>query len=256
MSALPITAVAPHASIHDMSDCVWEPTAKPGLWLKTVRSDQRLGTFLGLVRFDAFVRSGLHQHQGVATSFVIDGGLTDHHGAIRLHEAGINLKGATHDAIAYQPTVLVSRLEGPVSYPSKDPISGVHTGSYAADDVRNLRPEVPPEINVSVDAVPRFATRIGGIERQTLFDYADTGSAHRMVQLVLKPGASLTLQAQGLTEFWVRGGAIDVDGEPACANTFVTCPAGCTVTLKSPFGALLIAWAEQPERGDSNLFGF
>lgn len=32
---------------------------------------------------------------------MLDGGLTDYQGAIELREAGINLKGATHDAVAY-----------------------------------------------------------------------------------------------------------------------------------------------------------
>ena len=56
------------------------------------------------------MRSGLHQHQGVATSFILQGGLSDYQGAVHLHEVGINYRGSTHDAIAYEPTVLVSKL--------------------------------------------------------------------------------------------------------------------------------------------------
>lgn len=243
------------ATVFDAGAAPWEATSKPGLWLKTVRNDDRAGTFLGLVRFDASVRSGLHQHQGVATSFVVDGGLTDHHGALRLHEAGINVRGSTHDAISYQSTVLVSRLEGPVTYPAAESISGVHAGSRLAE-VRNPDPDVPPEVNVPVDALPYFPTGIEGVRRQTVFDYAGTGTVHRMVQLTLRPGATFAFMAGAPTDLWVRGGAIEVDGRPADGNCFVQCPEGAKVRIASPFGALLLGWAEARERGDSNLFGF
>ncbi|MGO4392910.1 hypothetical protein AB4Z46_16295 [Variovorax sp. M-6] len=255
MSSPSASPMHPPTRVFDASAIPWEATAKPGLWLKTVRNDDRAGTFLGLVRFDASVRSGLHQHQGVATSFVVDGGLTDHHGSVRLHEAGINVRGSTHDAISYQSTVLVSRLEGPVTYPAADTISGVHAGSRLAE-VRNLHPDVPPEVNVPVDALPHFPTGIPGVRRQTVFDYADTGSVHRMVQLTLLPGAAFSFEARGLTDFWVRGGAIEVDGQAATANCFVQCQAGAKVAIDCPYGALLIGWAEAREHGDGNLFGF
>ena len=255
MSSPSASPMHPPTRVFDAGAIPWEATAKPGLWLKTVRNDDRAGTFLGLVRFDASVRSGLHQHQGVATSFVVDGGLTDHHGSVRLHEAGINVRGSTHDAISYQSTVLVSRLEGPVTYPAADTISGVHAGSRLAE-VRNLHPDVPPEVNVPVDALPHFPTGIPGVRRQTVFDYADTGSVHRMVQLTLLPGAAFGFEARGLTDFWVRGGAIEVDGRAATANCFVQCPAGAKVAIDCPYGALLLGWAEAREHGDGNLFGF
>ncbi len=93
---------------------------------------------------------------------MIDNGVMDHHVVIRLHKAGIKLKGATHDAIGCQSTVLVSHLEGPVSYPTSASTSSVHTGAYAACDGRDHRPDAAPGINLPVDASPRFATRIGG----------------------------------------------------------------------------------------------
>lgn len=251
--------------IVDLHQRPWEPTAEPGLRLKTVYRDDALGRFLGLVGFDAMTRSGLHQHQGVATSFVIDGGLTDHHGSVRLHEAGINLRGATHDAIAYQDTVLVSRLEGPVTYPpERAALSGLHAGSRHAEIV-NPDPDAPPEINVPVDALPAWQTGLPGITRRTVFDYAGTGSAHRFVQLALRPGCVLPpWQAGGATDLWVRGGQVVLNGQTVLANSFIVLPAGALVDLSSPHGALVLAWAEAPERWDSaegradgaNLFGF
>lgn len=251
--------------VFDMSAMPWQATANAGLWLKPVRMDDGQGHFLGLVRFDAFTRSGLHQHQGVATSFVIEGGLTDYHGAIGLHEAGINLRGATHDAMAYTGTVLASRLEGPVTYPVASAISGVHAGSRY-ENFSNPDPSLPPEINVPVDSLPVQPTGIDGITRQAIFDYAGTGSNHRMAQLALRPQSSARFETPRLTEFWVRGGNLTVNGQAAHANCFVVCEAGASVHLDAPFGALLIGWAEGRERqaGEgqgqgamvADLFGF
>ena len=242
--------------ITDMGQGAWRATGKPGLWLMPVREDREQGLYLGLVRFDAFVGSGLHQHQGVATSFVVSGGLTDYHGSIGVHEAGINVKGSTHDAIAYQPTVLVSRLEGPVTYPPKVDLSGLHSGSRHAS-IQNPDPDAPPEINVTVDTLPYESTGVFGVRRQMVFDYRGSGGARRMVQLTLRPGVRLAFRTSALTEFWVRGGQADFGGRPAGANCFVACDADTPVEIESPYGAILLAWAEGRETGSAgNLFGF
>lgn len=247
------TARAVH--VFDMARSDWQATANPGLWLKPVRHDDERGLYLGLVRFDAGTRSGLHQHQGVATSFVLDGGLTDYHGSVGLHQAGINFKGSTHDAIAYRPTLLVSRLEAPVTYPPDSDISGVHAGSRHAA-VLNEAPDVPPEMNVDVDDLVHEDTLVRGVRRQVVFDYAGTGTDRRMAQLTLRPGADFSFVAGGLTEFWVRGGGLTANAAPAHADCFVVCEPGARVSFRSPYGALLLAWAEGRETGEGNLFGF
>jgi hypothetical protein len=242
------------AQVHvfDAALLPWQTTPEPGLRLKPVRYDNTLGQFLGLVAFDAGARSGLHQHQGVATSFVLAGGLTDYYGSLGLHQAGINLAGATHDAVAYQSTLLVSRLEGPVLYPpDRDGLTGLHAGSRQAA-FTNPAPAVPPEVNVVVDSLPQQQTGVPGLLRQTVFDYAstntNTGSPHRYVQLQAWPGTTCPAwRASALTEFWVRGGAVHINGQVAHANCFVVIEAGTEVQLSAPFGALLLAWAEGPE---------
>lgn len=241
--------------VFDSNALPWQQTGNPGLWLKPIRHDDARGHYLGLVRFDAFARSGLHQHQGVATSFVVDGGLTDYHGSVGLHEAGINYKGSTHDAIAYRHTVLASRLEAPVIYPPKADISGVHAGSTFAE-FNNPDPDIPPEINVPVDALALQDTGIAGVKRQTIFDYANTGTDRRMVQLTIRPHTAFEFEATALTEFWLRGGNLDANGKAVAANGFVVCEPGAKVKIDSPYGALVIAWAEGREKSAGNLFGF
>ncbi len=255
MNALYNLAASARTHVFDMATLPWQATANPGLFLKPVRHDDALGLYLGLVRFDAGVRSGLHQHQAVATSFVVDGGLTDYHGSIGLHQAGINRQGSTHDAIAYANTVLVSKLEGPVTYPPNSDISGVHAGSRF-EAFHNPNPLVPPEVNVVVDALPLEPTGVAGVQRQMVFDYAGTGSNHRMVQLTVLPETGFEFVTGALTEFWVRGGNLTVNGQPVHANCFVVCEAGAAVRVNSPFGALLMAWAQGQESGAGNLFGY
>jgi hypothetical protein len=235
------------AYVFDPAAMAWCAAGKEGVLQKVVRRDDERGQFLGLIGMEPMVRSGLHQHQGTATSFFVDGGLTDYQGAIRLHQAGVNLKGATHDAIAYQRTLFVARLEAPVTYPPQDgPLHGLHAGARHAI-LTNPAPEVPPDINVTVDALALRATGCPGVSRQDVFDYAQTADDHRFVQLAIRPQARIPrLQATAPTELWVRGGLIEVDGRVAPAGSFVILEPGAEVSLACPFGALLLAWAEGP----------
>lgn len=233
--------------VYDPADIDWRGAGKDGVLQKVVRRDDERGQFLGLIAMEPMVRSGLHQHQGTATSYFLDGGLTDYQGTVGTGQAGINLKGATHDAIAWQRTLFVARLEAPVTYPPQDgPLHGLHAGARHALLV-NPAPEVPPDINVPVDALPGQATGCDGVVRRTVFDYAATADDHRMVQLSIRPRALLPrLLATGLTELWIRGGLLEVDGRVAHAGCFVILEPGAEVTLASPFGALVLGWAEGP----------
>lgn len=235
--------------LFDARDLPWQASPEPGLQLKAVRYDNDRGHFLGLVRFDAWARSGLHQHRGVASSFVLEGGLTDYHGSLVLHHAGINCHGATHDAMAYAPTLLVSRLEGPVAYPTeRAQLSGLHAGSHH-DAIVNPAPEHAPEVNVDVDAQPTWDTGVPGLTRQTIFDYGGTGLGHRFVQWRMRPGLCCPRwRTSALTEFWVRGGVLWVNGRQAVGNCFVVAEAGAELELQAPHGALLLVWAEGPEQ--------
>ena len=231
--------------VYDAEQLKWQTAGKAGLALKPVREDRDKGRFLGLVGFEPVTRSGLHQHLGVATSFILDGGLTDYQGSVELHEAGINLKGATHDAVAYQRSLLVSRLEAPVVYP---PETGrdyaLHTGPRFGE-IRNPNPEVPPDINVAVDRLPALPTTVAGVTRKMIFDYAPSKGEHRYVQIGMLPGsATPAFTTRAPLELWMRGGDLRVGGAVAHANCFVIVEAGATVAIESSFGALFHAWSD------------
>jgi hypothetical protein len=243
----------------DAGQMSWQSAGKAGIALKAVRTDPS-GLFLGQVGFEPMARSGLHQHQGTATSFFIDGGLSDYHGSAGLHQTGINLKGATHDAIAYQRTILVSRLEAPVTYPPQSgPVHGLHAGAHHSE-VINAMPDVAPEINVSVDLLPTQACALAGTTRQMIFDYRATPDNRRMVQLHIRPETRWPVfEATGLIDLWIRGGELVLNGQAIHANCFVVIEPGQRVELVSPYGALVLAWAQGPvvwEGKPGDPFGF
>ncbi len=252
---------AKNIGVYDAGTLEWRSAGKTGLSLKPVREDRDKGRFLGLVGFEPLTRSGLHQHLGVATSFVLDGSLTDYQGPIVLHQAGINLKGATHDAIAYQKTLLVSRLEAPVIYPeATDREYALHTGPRFGS-IRNPDPEVEPDINVWVDALPALPTATGGMTRRMIFDYSRAGGEHRYAQIGLIPGSKTPpFTTTALLELWVRAGDLRIGGKAAWANCFVVIEPGTLLSIESDFGAAFHAWSEGPvqwaEGQAPDLFGF
>ena len=82
------------------------------------------------------------------------------------------------------------------------------------------------------------------------------------MQWLLRPTSELpACRASDWIELWVRGGELEVNGERAYANCFVVVEPGASLTLKSSFGACVLAWAEGRESwpegdGSANLFGF
>ena len=248
--------------VYDADALEWHSAGKTGLALKPVREDREKGRFLGLVGFEPMTRSGLHQHLGVATSFVLDGSLTDYQGPVRLHESGINVKGATHDAISYQKTLLVSRLEAPVIYPEETNRDyALHTGPRFGA-IRNPNPEVEPDINVAVDKLRAQPSGIGGVTRRMIFDYGRSSGEHRYVQMGMIPGSkSPAFMTTALLELWVRAGDLRIGDKVAYSNCFVVVEPGSTISIESDFGVAFhawsegrLAWADGEKRPD--LFGF
>ena len=135
----------PRERVHvfDATPMPWEETARPGLRLKTIRIDDERGEFLGLIGFDPFVRSGLHQHQGVATSFILEGGLTDYHGPVLPAPDGHQLPrlDPRRDGLRADGARLQARGAGDVPAESEAAEPAIHAGS-TYQSFRNPDPDV------------------------------------------------------------------------------------------------------------------
>ncbi|MEQ9639346.1 MAG: hypothetical protein RIM84_04915 [Alphaproteobacteria bacterium] len=225
----------------------WQDAGQPGFYHKMVYGDREAGRFLGLIRIDPMMRSGLHQHQGVATSYFLAGTISDYGGTVQRGQAGINLAGDTHDATTYDGCTLAARLEGPVIYVEADQTHELHLGATQAA-LPDLNPERRPDINITVDGLPEVPTSLAGISRATIFDYAGTPDDRRWVSLRLQPGASLPAHvANAPLDWFVVAGDLKVSKAGiARAGSFVVADAGCTLAATSRGGCHLLAWSEAP----------
>ena len=247
MRPQPVRHAAGKVYAYDMLSTPWTEAGRPGFYHKAVRGDRERGLFLGLLSFDPLTRTGVHQHLGVAVSYFLHGSLTDYWGPAVAGQAGINLKGATHDAIAYGKTMLAARLEAPVLYrPDLDTSHELHTGARHAPVV-NTAPEVAPDINITVDAIRPVPTRVAGLTRRLVYDYGEAESDHRFVQLALMPGTDVPahLLSQSV-EWFVVAGDVTVNGTRATGGSFVVMEPGTEAHASSEFGALVLAWADGP----------
>ncbi len=258
----PLRELSPGIRTCHVDDIPWTGAGAEGIFQKAVRVDQDKGLYLGAIALDPFVRTGLHQHQATAISFIVEGEITDYQGVARPGDAGINLAGATHDAIAYSRCVMISRLEGPVVYlESAGQRHDLHPGSRYSSSLSGSA-QAFPDINIPVDELPFQDTGIENVRRQSIFDYAGTGDDYRFVQLQLLPGARIPAHRfSALTECYVRAGDLDVAGETLHAGSFLLAEAGAETALATRFGCLLLAWAEGPARwvdspGLPDLYGF
>lgn len=242
-------------------DLRWIETEKAGMRLAPVRASREDGQYLGYLLFERFAETGVHQHLGPAFSYFLRGGLTDFQGTAKAGEMGINLEGATHSAISYGTTLAASRLEAPVIYPSEDSVKGevLHTGA-SPGEIANLAPEILPDINVPLDALPWAPLRWTGVQRRMVFDYRETAHDRRNVQLRLLPGTTTPpFETTAPIDLYVIGGDLEAGGERVGAGGFAVIEAGARVQLSTRFGALLLAWADgptRPEEGLPCLFGF
>ncbi len=249
-------------ALYPMEEMPWEPAGKPGLYLKAVRREPEAGRFLGLARIDEGVRTGLHQHLDVATSYVLKGALTDYSGSVLRGQAGINVNGDTHDAIAYEDCVLASRMDGPTLYaPDVATDHELHVGARKAR-FNAIDASRQPDLNITVASLRTIPTFVPGLLHRMIWDYAGTGHDRRMVCLQLQPGTALPAhRTTALVDWFVVAGDIAVNGRPVLANSFVVQEEGAELAAESGHGCMLIAWAEgpvawldQPDRPDP--YGF
>ena len=237
------------AFARDSAAIPWVEAGRKGLKLKMVYGDREEGRFLGLVGFDPMVKTGLHQHLGVASSLFLAGSLDDYQGPFR-GGFGINLAGATHDAISWEGCVLASRLEAPVIYPEETPAElDLHHGSLRGALV-NPRPEDPPDLNIPFSTLVAMPTLLPGVTRRMVFDYAGTGTDRRMVMLSFLPGGAVpAFETRDRLDLFVVAG--DLVAEPVAGTAaraegggFVVVEPGARVSLRSAYGAQVVVWSE------------
>jgi len=247
---------------YDKLDLTWAVTDKKGMQLAAVRADREHGKFLGYLSFDRFAETGVHQHLGPAFSYFVQGGLADFQGFAREGDIGINLEGATHSAMSYAPTLMASRLEAPVIYPSEDSVKGevLHTGARAGEIV-NRMPEVMPDINIALESLPWMGTTLPGVQRRMIFDYNQTEHDRRNVELRLLPYTRVpAFRTTAPVDIFIIGGDLTIGDETHTHGSFFVIDEGATVEMSTKFGALILVWAEgrmhwlNAEAGD--LFGF
>jgi hypothetical protein len=243
---------------YQLEELPWRETPRGTAREKAVRRNDEAGHFLGLIAFDPLSRSGVHQHLGTASSYFLSGSLTDHQATTREGQIGINLAGATHDAVTYSGAMLVSRLEGRVVIPEGDLAIHPHAGQAAFS---NNHPEVLPDITIDLERSVTIATRFGGVGRRPLFDYAGTGDNRRMCALKLWPRTPrFTVQHSAVTDLFVMAGDLRIGAKSISGPAFVLIEPGAKVEMASDFGCSLLAWAEGPalavDREGAELYGF
>lgn len=249
-------------SVHALDGMPWRELGRPGVKDKSVRADRATGHYLGVIAFEPMSRSGLHQHLGTALSYFLAGSLSDYQGSASEGMAGINLAGATHDAVAYPGALIASRLEGPVVSPEGVTAAHPIQGGVRGGRLTNPFPERLPDINVPVAPLPIVPTAFSGIGRRMIFDYAPTGDRRRFSALTIMPHApAVEIAHRGLTDWYVLAGDVAVNGRRAHANSFVIIEPGARVAIESEYGCQILAWAEAPATGETQsreaeLYGF
>ncbi len=245
-----------------LDEMPWHGLGRDGVKDKAVRADRATGLYLGVIAFEPMSRSGLHQHLGTALSYFLAGSLSDYQGSASEGMAGINLAGATHDAISYPGALLASRLEGPVVSPEGVTAAHPIRGGAKAGRLMNPFPERLPDINIPLAPIPAVPTAFSGIARRMIFDYAPTGDRRRFAALTIMPHSpAVEIAHQGLTDWYVLGGDVAVNGTRCHANSFVVLEPGARATIETEYGCQILAWAEAPATGDARgreaeLYGF
>ena len=258
----PIRGARPDVYVSRKETLQWKDASKAGLRLAPVHEDRETGHFLGLLGFEAMAASGLHQHTDAAFSYMLSGCIRDYAGKTQEGEMGINLAGATHEAIAYVPSVVASRLDGHVLYAGEeyDDAPHLHAGGRVGN-FKHQRPEDAPTINVDVEGTPASMTSVAGVSRRLIHNYHGTAHDFRSAALTLNPGTRVPpFTTSAPIEIFVIAGCFEINGQLATAGGFCIVEGNAQVQLSSANGAFLVAWSEAPvqwlddERPD--LFGF
>lgn len=246
---------------YDMTAAPWTETGKAGVQQRAVRADPETGHFLGLLRFDPMISSGVHRHLGPATSLMLGGSLADYQDNYGRDTVAINPTGTTHDAISWEGCFFVARLEGATTYLPQEDAGRGHVGA-SQSVFTNTAPEVLPALDFPMRSSRQYATSIARLSRRMLFDYRGEAEDHRFVELTLWPDMRIpTHRVTALTEWMVLAGGATINNTVVPIGAIVVLEPGTEVTIESRFGCRLLAWAEGPiewsdQDGLPDIYGF
>lgn len=230
---------------YDLNNTAWSSVAnRPDVHQKAVHTDPEKGLFVGAVAFDACTSTGLHQHTGVASAYLLEGAIADY-GDIQVGgDFAINHAGATHDAYALAKTIFVSKLEAPLVFPAGITVMNLDNNPLRGE-IANPDPEVLPDKIVRPHEQVVSPTAIAGVARSILHDYANDETTARIAKLRLLPGTRLPVYRQsGWAHWYVLGGEVIANGVSCKAGGFLVLEPGTELRIRSDFGCLAIAWAE------------
>ena len=248
---MPTSAGTGGVYVFDTLAAPWIESGTDGVVQKMARQDRESGCSLGLLSFSPSAGSGLHQLHGVATLLMLSGSLSDYQDDYPAGTITTNLAGTTHDEISWNGCMLVARTEGPVVYLPKSELAksdlayAKQTGGH--DLFRNPAPDKPPSLDRPLRSIHPQMTSIPRLSRRMLFDYLPTDDNRRWVELSLWPEMSIpTHRVSALTEWMVLAGSAQINNKPVPAMGFVVIEPNTEVTISTPFGCRLLAWAEGP----------
>lgn len=243
---MPTSAGTGGVYVFDTFAAPWTETGMDGVVQKAARADREGGGSFGLLSFNRTAASGLHQHHGVATNFMLSGSLSDYQDDYPIGTVITNLAGTTHDEISWNGCMLVSRTEGPIVYLPKAGLADARQ-SGGHDRFRNPAPDRPPSLDQPLRSIHSQMTSIPRLSRRILFDYLPTDDNRRWVELSLWPEMSIpTHRVSALTEWMVLAGSTQINNKPVPTMGFAVIEPNTEVTISSTFGCRLLAWAEGP----------
>lgn len=245
-----------------MDDIPWTDSGARGVAQQELRYDTRNGHYFGAAKFKPLARSGIHRHVGPAVSYMVYGALFDHDSEVREGQAYINFSGAVHNVVTYEESLAITRLDGPVLYPTDE---GIYFRLRdAADDGEGIDDTVgrKPNMYITVNDVPDVPTGIPGVSRRMIYDYAGDSWNARFIQLTLAPGASIPAhRLSKRVDGFVLAGEIAFGDQVATSASYVTLEPGSETTIESRYGSRFLVWADGPAEwldgvSRTDIYGF
>jgi anti-sigma factor ChrR (cupin superfamily) len=86
--------------IVNVNDMPWQKAKTPGIEFKVLYRDEVSGAQTLLLKFAPGAKTPLHEHTGLEQTFVIEGGLVDHDGAVTAGNFAWRQAGSVHQATA------------------------------------------------------------------------------------------------------------------------------------------------------------